>query len=354
MSMTAPSPPPTPSPLGASPRWSVFSVGDNLEGPRRRGCRPSELLEYVEEAERLGYWEFFFAEHHFHPHGEVPDPWLMVTAAAERTRGGRIRLGPMVSNLAFRHPVQVAEQALLANALSDDRIEVGVGSGNIPQEHVAFGLHPEPVARKREAFDRALPVFLTILTGGELKVPMLPAGGVRVEIGPPVAPMSRVWFATGNTEAAVRFTSQGHSVALGPPFATMKDLSDLTKIIEGIRAEARAGRNPAIAAAFPTYAGPEPERALDALDEFLVVKSHDGGAHRPTETVAGARPASARDLVRKDLALVGTPEAVARQLHRVASTGITDLFAIPDFGGLPPDQVVPSLRALAEVARLRR
>ena len=349
---------PTPQPRTTEPagqiRWSLFTVGDNLEGSRRRTSRPAEILEYVEEADRLGYWGFFFAEHHFHAHGEVPDPWLMVTAAAERTRAGRLRLGPMISNLAFRHPIHVAEQALLANALSGDRIEVGVGSGNIPQEHVAFGLYPEPVTRKRAAFEAALPTFLDTLAGRDVSIPNLPAGHVRVAIGPPVTPGSRVWFAVGNVEAAARFASQGHSVALGPPFATMADLSDLADMVRKIRAGVGTATHLALAAAFPMYAGPDPKAALAALDDFLAVKSTDGSAHLVPGGPARARATTARELVERGLALVGTPEEVRRQLDRVARTGITDLFAMPDLGGLPPSLVIPSLRSLAELVRLRR
>ncbi len=340
-------PPPVPS-----VRWSLFTVGDNLPAARHRPYRPAEILRYVQEAERLGYWAFFFAEHHFDAHGEIPDPWLLVAAAAERTRRGSLRLGPMVSNLAFRHPVQVAEQALLANAVSEGRVEVGVGSGNIPQEHVAFGLYPDPIARKRAAFDAAVPTFLSVLAGQDVRAPGLPAGVVRVEIGPSVTPAARVWFAVSRPEVAVRYASQGHSVALGPPFATMADLSQLADAVRAVRQGVGVHSSPRIAAAFPTYVGPEPEVALAALDDFVGVKTHDGALHLPPGAPPTGPPTSSKALVERGLALVGRPEHVARQIEAVAATGITDLFAIPDFGGLSPDRVVRSLRALAALVHL--
>ncbi len=345
--------PGTPSPGAPAPlRWSAFTVGDNLAGVDRRPERFREILGYVAEAEHLGFWGFFFAEHHFHPHGEVPDPWLMVAAAAERTRGGKIRLGPMVSNLAIREPVQVAEQALLANRLSQDRVEIGIGSGNVLREHLAFGLGPDPLARKREAFARAAPRFLAALSGGTVRAEGLPTGAVTIPIAPLSAAPSKVWVAVGQAEAAVRYARDGHPVALGPPFATMTDLTELAAQVAAIRTGLGAGARPRIAAAFPIYVGPHPDEAMMALERFLEIKSDDGVGHLPTGTPP-IRPArTARELLRGDLALIGTPPEAARQIARVAGTGITDLFAIPDFGGLDPIAVVPSMEAIARIAGL--
>lgn len=357
----------TPSPRGPRPkpappaarlsggglRWSVFTVGDNVRGPPRRTARFQEILSYAEEADRLGYWGFFFGEHHFDPHGEVPDPWLLVAAAAERTRDGGIRLGPMVSNLAFRHPVRLAEQALLANGLSGDRVEIGIGSGNVLQEHVGFGLTPDPQARKRAAFDAAVPLFLTAVETGLAPAPGHPAGSVLIPIDPIRTLGPRLWVAVGRVEVALRFASQGYSVAVGPPFATMTDLSELTGLVRELRAELNGRATPRIAAAFPTYVGPHPEEAVVALDRFLAQKRVDGSAHLPVENRPKPSGASAAELVRRNLAVIGSPAEVAAQLREIAATGITDYFAVPDFGALAPERVIPSLRALATLGELR-
>lgn len=339
--------PPSPSGSSAPMRCSVFTVGDNLEENERRPGRFREILDYVELADRLGYWGFFFAEHHFDPHGEIADPWLLVTAAAERTRGGRLRLGPMVSNLAFRHPVQVAEQALLAQEIAEGRLEIGVGSGNVLREHVAFGLVPDPTARKRAAFDQNLPRLVHALEGRPIPASDHPGGSVHVPI-PPISEVTRhLWIAVGRTEAAVRFAREGHPVALGPPFATMDGLPALQDQVASIRAALPPDRTPRIAAAFPAYVGDARTRALAALDRFLVGKHRDGTAHLPVG-VPSPRPAvDATELVRRNLALIGRPEEVVGQLRAIAVTGITDLLVIPDFGGLEPALVSRSLIKIA-------
>lgn len=151
----------------------------------------------------------------------------------------------------------------------------------------------------------------------------------------------------GQPDAGIRFALAGHSIALGPPFATMRSLSELTSAVSAIRTG--AGTDPAtrFAAAFPTYVGEDPSIGLEALSRFLEQKHEDGtghleAAHRPAPL--GLR---AEELVRANLAIVGRPEEVRHQVAEIAATGITDLFMIPDFGGLSPDAVLGTLAHFA-------
>ena len=342
------SPPSRPS---TALRCSVFTVGDNLEGDERRPGRFLEILDYVAHAAQLGYWGFFFAEHHFDPHGEIADPWLLVTAAAERTRGSPLRLGPMVSNLAFRHPVRVGEQALLAQQIAGQRLEIGVGSGNVLREHVAFGLGPEPAARKRAAFDENLPQLIRVLAGRPIP---LPSGGTA-DVPLPSLPnvTEHVWVAAGRIEAAVRFAREGYPIALGPPFATMDGLPSLRDQVAAVRASLPPGRAARIAAAFPVYVGEAEAPALYALDRFLAGKHRDGTAHLPAVDRPPRPTVDAAELVRRNLAVIGRSGPAVRQLKEIAATGITDLFVIPDFGGLAPALVTRSLAEIAAAIGLR-
>lgn len=52
----------------------------------------------------------------------------------------RIRLGAAVVSLSLHHPVRIAEQAALADALSDGRLELGIGRRFAPADYDGFGL----------------------------------------------------------------------------------------------------------------------------------------------------------------------------------------------------------------------
>jgi alkanesulfonate monooxygenase SsuD/methylene tetrahydromethanopterin reductase-like flavin-dependent oxidoreductase (luciferase family) len=59
--------------------------------------------------------------------GEVPDPLLFLARLSGVT--GRIRLGTSIVCAPFYHPIRLAESALLLDAVSGGRLDLGVGSG---------------------------------------------------------------------------------------------------------------------------------------------------------------------------------------------------------------------------------
>jgi alkanesulfonate monooxygenase SsuD/methylene tetrahydromethanopterin reductase-like flavin-dependent oxidoreductase (luciferase family) len=115
-----------------------------------------ELLEQIELAEELGFGCAWFTEHHFMPYGGmIPNPATMLMAAAART--SRIRLGCSVSVLPLRHPLHIAEEYAMVDALSGGRLEFGIGIGNTPREYELFGVAPDD---SRARFDEAFAIIL--------------------------------------------------------------------------------------------------------------------------------------------------------------------------------------------------
>ena len=62
---------------------------------------------------------------------------MVLAAAAQRTR--RIRLGTAVTLLPLHSPIKIAEEAAIADILSDGRLEFGVGRG-IARRHRQLGM----------------------------------------------------------------------------------------------------------------------------------------------------------------------------------------------------------------------
>ena len=88
-------------------RYSLFSVNDHYPSLVRTVPQLyAQVIHSCELAERLGYDTFFCAEHHFHEYGVVPDPAVMLSALAQRTK--RIRLGTAISILTFHDPRRIA------------------------------------------------------------------------------------------------------------------------------------------------------------------------------------------------------------------------------------------------------
>jgi alkanesulfonate monooxygenase SsuD/methylene tetrahydromethanopterin reductase-like flavin-dependent oxidoreductase (luciferase family) len=82
----------------------------------------------AEEAGFDGLWTW---DHLRDPDGEsgpgVPEAWTTLTALAEATR--RIALGPLVLNVANRHPGLLANMAATLQAVSGGRLLLGIGAG---------------------------------------------------------------------------------------------------------------------------------------------------------------------------------------------------------------------------------
>jgi alkanesulfonate monooxygenase SsuD/methylene tetrahydromethanopterin reductase-like flavin-dependent oxidoreductase (luciferase family) len=93
---------------------------------RYRDMRAAAIA--AEEAGFDGLWTW---DHLRDPDGErgpgVPEAWTTLTALAEATR--RIMLGPLVLNVANRHPGVLANMAATFQAVSGGRLLLGIGAG---------------------------------------------------------------------------------------------------------------------------------------------------------------------------------------------------------------------------------
>ncbi len=138
-------------------RFDLVTLPNYVEGTSPSFDRYyQELLEQIELAEELGFRCAWFTEHHFMPYGGmIPNPAAMLMAAAART--SRIRLGCSVAVLPLRHPLHVAEDYAMVDALSGGRLEFGMGIGNTPREYELFGVALED---GRARFDEAFAIIL--------------------------------------------------------------------------------------------------------------------------------------------------------------------------------------------------
>ncbi len=114
-----------------------------------------EWVDYVVEAEALGYDSIFVVEHHFTGFGQVSASLNLLTWAAARTT--TLRLGTAVIVLPWHNPVLLAEQAATIDLLSGGRLDFGVGKGYRHAEFASFCI-PQEEADAR--FDEGLELIL--------------------------------------------------------------------------------------------------------------------------------------------------------------------------------------------------
>lgn len=131
---------------------------DPSNGATYRDLRESAIL-----AEELGFAGFFMSDHYLPFVGDgrpgPTDVWTTLAGLARDT--ARIRLGSLVTSVTFRHPGPLAIVVAQVDAMSEGRVEFGIGAGYFEPEHLAYGI-PFPPAAQR--FDR-LGEALELITG---------------------------------------------------------------------------------------------------------------------------------------------------------------------------------------------
>ena len=113
-----------------------------------------EALILAEEVEKLGFTHIRIVEHYFHYYGGYsPNPMLFLAAAAQRTRRARLVTGAVLP--VFNHPLKLAGEIGMLDAISGGRLDVGFARAFLPHEFRRFGVSPdESHARFREGLDQ--------------------------------------------------------------------------------------------------------------------------------------------------------------------------------------------------------
>ena len=120
----------------------------------------SECLHLTGLLDELGYTSVRTVEHYFHRYGGLsPSPLTFLAAAAMKTKRARLITGACLP--AFNHPLQLASEIGLVDAISDGRLEVGVARAFLPLEFVRFGVSLD---QSRARFEEGVAILMRLLT----------------------------------------------------------------------------------------------------------------------------------------------------------------------------------------------
>ncbi len=129
----------------------------------QQGATYDDLLAVARTAEECGYGAFFRSDHYLAMNATgLPGPtdaWITLAGLARDTTS--IRLGTLVTSATFRYPGPLAISVAQVDAMSNGRVELGIGAGWFAEEHAAYGIPFPPLG---ERFDR-LEESLAVITG---------------------------------------------------------------------------------------------------------------------------------------------------------------------------------------------
>ena len=116
-------------------------------------------LDIAQHMDRLGYEEFWMAEHHFQPEGYEGIPNLLMLGLYLATQTERLRFGCGFNITPMWHPLRLAEDFAMADILTKGRVIFGVGRGYHSREVETFGSPMLDGDANRELFEEQVEVI---------------------------------------------------------------------------------------------------------------------------------------------------------------------------------------------------
>jgi len=317
-------------------------------------------LDLCEMADAAGFSSIKMTEHYLHSYGGFcPSPLAFLAAVAARTRRIRLLTGGVLPT--FHHPIQLASEAAMVDAISGGRLEIGFARAYMPYEFAAFGI---PLDESRARFVATIDTVLRLWTEPDVTVET-PFFSVRRATTLPRAtqsPHPPVWVAASLSPASFEWIGRrGFNLMATNILSDAGYLKELIAIYRSAFAEAHGGRGQ-VALSTPVYVARSARTACEEGDRYLArhltvwaaaadawstlaSADYPGYAHMAA-VIRSSTPALLR---RDDRVVFGSPPQVVDAICRLkAQFGVDQLLCQMDFGAMPRDASVRSFRALAD------
>ncbi len=285
-----------------------------IEG--QEGVNWERWRHFTDLVEGLGYESLWRSDHFFslqeRRQRDALETWIALTDTAARS--SRLRFGPLVCSMTFRHPALLARMAAGVDALSGGRLELGVGAGwNVP-EHEAFGIPFPPLKQRMDDLENGIRVIKALWSGEKVSLDGERWSLHDAELHPMPAQRPGPPIIVGGggerrtLRIAARYADEWNAVNLAPEAYRAK----LEVLARHCAAE---GRDPAtirrsMMCAFIVGRDPgEVERRAAAMREAVP----------PLQAIPAGETAAA---LRSRGWLVGTVDEVRRQLEALAEAGL--------------------------------
>ncbi|MBV9859190.1 MAG: LLM class flavin-dependent oxidoreductase [Alphaproteobacteria bacterium] len=320
-----------------------------------------DALDLAEEADRRGFAHVRIVEHYFHYYGGYsPNPMLFLAAAAQRTRKLRLVTGAILP--VFNHPLKLAGEIGMLDAIGDGRLDVGFARAFLPHEFRRFGRSPdESVDRFREGIEQ-IELLLTrenVSHRGRFHTIENTTSLPR----PTQKPRPKFYVAAQNTPDSFVFAGEKGYSLMAIPFVGARMRPLLSAYREAWQRAGHPGRGEVMLASH-MFCDREGERAraiagpmLDNYLHSLVDAAGDWLDGRVSQDypgydrmIAGLRASSAADQMANGVAWIGSPEELVDSIARMQEEfgGFEHASLQVNFNLLPLDAALGSLRLFAE------
>ncbi len=318
-----------------------YTFGNPKEWKTPWPTRYAQTLEQIEWIDReLPIDGIHVSEHHFYDDGYCPSPMVMLAAIAARTT--RVSLGTNIIQLPLHHPVRLAEESLMVDALSGGRLRLGLGQGYYWQEFQGLGIRLEERPSRTE---EGLAILRHAFSGEpfsyEGKRFNLPELRVTPEPIRPGGP--EIWLGAFAPKAVER------AARLADGFLAF-DISTAEVYLEACRALGKPLVEQKFNCTYWAIIAEDPERAfalagdhwLHLLNQYIMRDAYVGRTPPLREPYTDAKTALADGLVM----LADAPTALA-EFNKMIGAGCIDINLVTLMPGEPIDQVNERLEYLS-------
>jgi len=123
------------------------------------GTTAAEWRERARRAEALGYAALYLPDHFT----DQPGPIAALMAAADATK--TLRIGSLVFDNDYRHPVVLAKEAATLDVLSEGRLDFGLGAGWQRSDYDKSGIAYDSAGLRIERMEEGLRIIKGLWTG---------------------------------------------------------------------------------------------------------------------------------------------------------------------------------------------
>jgi F420-dependent oxidoreductase-like protein len=291
-----------------------MQLGVMIEG--QEGLTWTRWRQIMACVEALGFESLWRSDHFMSLVDSTRDSletWVALTLTAAETT--RLRFGPLVCPITFRHPALLARMAAAVDALSGGRLVLGMGAGWNAQEHRAFGLPFPPLKARMDMLEEGLEVIVRLL-GDE---PARFAGRYYQLDGPnphpkPVQrPRPPVLIGTTGEHRMLRlvarYADEWDVPGLITPAAYRAKRERLAAYCREINRDPREIRHCVSTAFLIGHNDRELRRRIGALQQLM-------------PHLASLEASAVLDVLQREEWLIGTPEQIVASLQALAHEGV--------------------------------
>ena len=120
----------------------------------------TQWRERARQLESMGYSALYLPDHF----SDLPGPIAALMAAADATT--KLRVGSLVFDNDYRHPVVLAKEAATLDLLSDGRLDLGLGAGWMTSDYEKAGIPLDSAVTRIERMEEGLQIIKGLMAGG--------------------------------------------------------------------------------------------------------------------------------------------------------------------------------------------